>query len=388
MDLIDGPSLAEILKRGPMPPIAAASFMEQVARAVHYLHEKGIVHRDIKPSNILIDATGKPHVSDFGLAKVFTAGEDATLSGTIIGTPNYMSPEQAEGHSAQVTALSDVFSLGAILYELLTGRPPFRSDSPLNTLFSVLENEPTLPRKIDRTIPTEIERICLRCLEKSPGRRYPSGVALANDLQRFVDGEPLTLPTVDLKHRFRQSLRREPALASHWLALGLAAGIVQIRAMITEVETSSHILVMGLFGIWAALCWACQYWLRTERAADLAKYTWSAIDVVFYTVLLHLSVTWDWSIDMLLIGYAVMISGAALWFQVRLIWFMTALSVGSYFILRWMHPTMHGDAPAHFPFIAAALLASVGANVSYQVLRFKRLDRIYQRRRLGASENE
>jgi serine/threonine protein kinase len=387
MDLIDGPSLAEILKRGPMSPIAAACFMEPVARAVHYLHEKGIVHRDIKPSNILIDASGNPHVSDFGLAKVFTAGEDATLSGTIIGTPNYMSPEQAEGHSAQVTALSDVFSLGAILYELLTGRPPFRSDSPLNTLFAVLENEPTLPRKIDRAIPGEIERICLRSLEKSPSRRYPSAEALADDLQRFVDGEPLTLPTVDLNHRVRQSLRREPALASHWLALALAAGIVQIRAMVTPVEAGSHGLVMSLFGIWAALCWACQYWLRSEKGADLAKYTWLAFDAVFYALLLHLSVTWGWSIDMLLIGYAVMISGAALWFQVRLIWFMTALSVGSYFILRWLHPTMHGDAPAHFPFIAAALLASVGANVSYQVHRFKRLDRIYQRRCLGTSEN-
>jgi serine/threonine-protein kinase len=286
-----------------------------------------------------------------------------------------------------VTALSDVFSLGAILYELLTGRPPFRTDSPLNTLFAVLETEPTLPRKIDRTIPPEIERICLRCLEKSPNRRYPSAAALADDLQRFVDGEPLTLQTADIKHRVRQSLRREPALASHWLALALAAGIVQIRAMLTPVEAMSHGIVMGLFGIWAVLCWVCQYWLRTEKTPDLARYTWAAVDVIFYTVLLNLSVGWGWPIDMLLIGYAVMISGAALWFQVRLIWFMTALSVGSYFVLRGMHPTMHGEAPAHFPFIAAALLASVGANVSYQVHRFKRLDRIYQRRCLGASEN-
>ncbi|QDT55475.1 Serine/threonine-protein kinase PknB [Caulifigura coniformis] len=387
MDLIDGPSLAETLKKGPFTPAAAATFMEQVARAVHYLHEKGIVHRDIKPSNILIDSHGVPHVSDFGLAKVFSAGEDATLSGTIIGTPNYMSPEQAEGQSAQVTSLSDVFSLGAILYELLTGRPPFRSDGPLNTLFAVLETEPTLPRKIDRNIPPELERICLRCLEKSPGLRYASAGALADDLQRFADGEPITLPTTDLKHRVRQSLRREPALASHWLALALAAGIVQVRALLTPVDAASHATVMGLFGVWAALCWVLQYWLRTGWAQDVARYCWTAMDVVFYTVLLNLSVNWGWPVDMLLVGYAVMISGAGLWFQVRLIWWMTSLSVASYFVLRGLHPTMHGEAPAHFPFITAALLASVGANVSYQVHRFKRLDRIYQRRCLGTPEN-
>jgi len=387
MDLIDGPSLAQALKRGPMSPVAAATFMEQVARAVHYLHDKGIVHRDIKPSNILMDSEGKPYVSDFGLAKVFSAGEDATLSGAIIGTPNYMSPEQAEGQSALVTALSDVFSLGAILYELLTGRPPFRSNTPLNTLFAVLETEPTLPRKIDRAIPAEIERICLKCLEKSPDRRYRSAAALADDLQRFADGEPLTFEATDLKHRVRQSLRREPALASHWLALALAAGVVQIRAFMTPVDPQSHAMVMGLFGLWGALCWLLQYWLRTEKRAEAARYTWSAIDVLFYTVLLNLSVAWGWPVDMLLIGYAVMITGAALWFQVRLIWFMTALSVGSYFVLRWLHPAMHGQAPPHYPFLAAALLASVGANVSYQVHRFKRLDRIYQRRCLGTSEN-
>ncbi|HVJ66413.1 MAG TPA: serine/threonine-protein kinase [Caulifigura sp.] len=387
MDLIDGPSLAEVLKEGPMPSIPAASLMEQVARAVHYLHEKGIVHRDVKPSNILLDREGVPHVSDFGLAKVFTPGEDATLSGTIIGTPNYMSPEQAEGHSAQVTALSDVFSLGAILYEMLTGRPPFRSDSPLNTLFAVLETEPTLPRKLDRTIPAELERICLRGLEKSPERRYPTAAAMADDLQRFVDGEPIALPTADVRHRVRQSLRREPALASHLLAIALAAIIVQVRAWFTDVDPASHGLVMGLFGLWAALCWGLQYWLRTERAADIARYAWAAVDVVVYTVLLNLSVNWGWPVDILLVGYAVMITGAALWFQVRLIWCMTALSVLSYFVLRSLHPTMHGETPGHYPFIAAALLASVGANASYQVYRFKRLDRIYQRRCLGTSEN-
>ncbi len=387
MDLIDGPSLADVLKAGPMRPVEAAVLMEQVARAVHYLHEKGIVHRDIKPSNILLDAAGAPHVSDFGLAKVFSPGEDATLSGTILGTPNYMSPEQAEGQSSQVTALSDVFSLGAILYELLTGRPPFRSDSPLNTLFAVLETEPTLPRKLDRSIPAELERICLRCLEKPAGRRYPSAAALADDLQRFVDGEPVALPTADLRHRVRQSLRREPALASHWLALSLAAAIVQVRAVLTNVDPASHGLVMGLIAAWAGLCWVLQYWLRTGKGADFARYCWSAVDVVFYTVLLNLSVSWGWPVDLLLVGYAVMITGAALWFQVRLIWCMTALSVASYFVLRWLHPEMHGAAPAHYPFIAAGLLASVGANVSYQVHRFKRLDRIYQRRCLGTSEN-
>jgi eukaryotic-like serine/threonine-protein kinase len=387
MDLIQGPSLSDALQQGRLTPANAAVLMEQVARAVHYLHEKGIIHRDIKPSNILLDAAGKPHVSDFGLAKVFNTADDATLSGAILGTPNYMSPEQAEGKSAQVTALSDVFSMGAILYELLTGRPPFRTDSPLNTLFAVLETEPTLPRKLDSSIPVDLQQICLRCLEKNPARRYPSAAALADDLQRFLDGEPLAHPVADVQHRIRQSLRREPALASHLLAIGLAAAIVQIRALITAVDGRSHALVMGVLGSWAALCWLMQLWLRTEQRTDAARYTWTAIDIAFYTYLLHLSATWAWPVDMLLVGYAVMITGAALWFQIRLIWWMTTLSVASYFVLRGLHPAMHGNAPAHYPLLAAALLASVGANASYQVHRFKRLDRIYQRRRLGASEN-
>jgi eukaryotic-like serine/threonine-protein kinase len=145
--------------------------------------------------------------------------------------------------------------------------------------------------------------------------------------------------------------------------------------------------VMGIFGLWAVMCWGLQQWLRTERYADMARYCWSAMDIVFYTVLLNLSVHWEWPVDILLVGYAVLITGAALWFQVRLIWCMTALSVVSYFVLRMLHPTMHGAAPTHYPFIAAALLASVGANVSYQVYRFKRLDRICQRRQQGGSES-
>ncbi len=189
----------------------------------------------------------------------------------------------------------------------------------------------------------------------------------------------------DLRHRIRQSLRREPTLASHWLALGLAAAIVQVRATFTDVDPESHGLVMGVFAIWAVLCWGLQQWLRTERFADAARYLWSAIDVIFYTLLLHISVGWNWPVDILLVGYSVLITGAALWFRVRLIWFMTALSVVSYFVLRIQHPDMHGSAPGHYPFIAAAMLTSVGANVSYQVHRFKRLDRIYQRRALGTS---
>src|SRR5262249_4308934 len=157
---------------GALDSEQAVRCLAAVARAVEYLHAHGILHRDLKPSNILIDETGAPFVTDFGLAKIFHDDDDRTQSGMILGTPGDMPPEPAAGRVADISARSDVYSLGAILYEMLCGRPPFREENPLNTILQVLGSEPTNPRKLRPQIPPELERICLRCLEKPPERRF------------------------------------------------------------------------------------------------------------------------------------------------------------------------------------------------------------------------
>ena len=154
--------------------MAAAVLLAKVANAVHYAHQCGILHRDLKPGNILVDIDGEPHVTDFGLAKYFELGRNLSLSGEVLGTPAYMAPEQAMGKASQITTAADVYSLGVILYELLTGRAPFRGETPMEILEAVLHDEPTSPRLLEPAVPRDLETIALRCLEKEPARRYPS----------------------------------------------------------------------------------------------------------------------------------------------------------------------------------------------------------------------
>src|SRR5262249_12248054 len=186
MKLIGGGSLTEHLPRLLEDPRAAAQIVEVVARTVDYAHEHGILHRDLKPANILLDTKGQPLVSDFGLAKRMHGGACITQSGTILGSPAYMSPEQASGQVKELTTAADVYSLGAILYELLTGRPPFRAETPFETLRQVTERAPRRPRTINPQVHRDLETICMKCLEKAPKDRYPSAGALADDLRRWL----------------------------------------------------------------------------------------------------------------------------------------------------------------------------------------------------------
>ncbi len=237
MKLIDGGSLADDLSRFTDDLRAAAELLRTVALAVHYAHQRGILHRDLKPANILIDRTGEPHVTDFGLAKRL-AGEGGYPSSTaIVGTPSYMAPEQASGSKALSTAV-DVYSLGAILYELLTGRSPFHADTPFDTLLQVVQKEPERPGAINKRVDRDLETICLKCLAKEPNRRYGSAEALADDIERGLAGEPILARRITALERLVKWARRRKS-AAVVVALGaLAAVIFVITLGIKNVEIS------------------------------------------------------------------------------------------------------------------------------------------------------
>ncbi len=209
MRLVEGGSLAREVSRFQDDPKAAARLLIDVARAVHHAHQRGILHRDLKPSNVLLDREGRPHVTDFGLAKKVDADSRLTQSGVIVGTPSYMAPEQVAGNQSLTPAV-DVYGLGAILYELLTGRPPFRADNPMDTLLQVMDRLPAPPRLLNPIIERDLETICLKCLEKDPLRRYADAEALALDLERYLSGETISAKSVNWLERVDSALEAQP----------------------------------------------------------------------------------------------------------------------------------------------------------------------------------
>src|SRR5438874_1586124 len=227
MGFIEGDQLDEVVRREPMPVRRAAELIAKVARTVHYAHEHHILHRDIKPGNILLDAQGEPHLADFGLARMVDTESTVTRTLEVLGTPSYIAPEQASGQSAQLTSATDVYGLGAVFYQLLTGHPPFAGGTTYETIRLVLETEPQNPRFWNRKIDRDLTTICLKCLEKDPQRRYPSALALAEDLERWSRHEPIQARRTGVLARGRKWLRRNPTsglLAASLVALAAAAG--------------------------------------------------------------------------------------------------------------------------------------------------------------------
>ena len=217
-----GGSLAQKLAGTPQPPREAAQITEELARALHYAHQHGIVHRDLKPANVVLTEDGMPKVTDFGLAKLMEREGGLTQTGDIMGTPSYMAPEQAQGTPSDATPATDVYALGAILYEMLTGRPPFKGATPLSTLSQVAGHEPVAPGKLQRHTPRELETICLKCLEKEPRKRYGSALELAEDLRRFLDNRPIQARRISVPEWCWRWCRREPVKAGLVVALAIA----------------------------------------------------------------------------------------------------------------------------------------------------------------------
>jgi serine/threonine protein kinase len=261
MKLVDGGSLAERSSEFRVPGFELrhvlsnseletrnsklTALVAAIARAVHYAHQRGVLHRDLKPSNILLDAQGQPHLTDFGLAKMLERDSGLTQSAAIMGTPNYMAPEVAAGKAKEVTTAVDVFSLGAILYELLTGRPPFVEDTVAATLQNVLHAEPPPPRTLNPSVSRDLETIALKCLEKEPARRYRSGQELAEELERFFRDEPILARPASAPEKVWRWARRNPKVAS------LAA-------------VTTLVFVLGFVGV----AWQ---WQRAEQTATREK---------------------------------------------------------------------------------------------------------------------
>jgi WD40 repeat protein len=235
MEHASGGSLAQILDGAPQATRWSAALVETLARAMHAAHQQGVVHRDLKPANILFAADGTPKVSDFGLAKISADGSSNSQSGRVVGTPSYMAPEQAVAGKAYVGPLADVYALGAVLYELLTGRPPFRGETPLETLGLVLTADPVAPTRFQPRLARDVETICLKCLRKDPERRYPSALALAEDLRRFLGDRPILARRASLGERLGRWCRRNPAVAGLSLVLAAMGVLVCVGSVIAAL---------------------------------------------------------------------------------------------------------------------------------------------------------
>lgn len=271
MKHIRGETLAHRLSTGPLPPREAARLLAAVSRAVDYAHRQGVLHRDLKPSNILIDDDGQPHITDFGLAKQISDAASLTRTGAVLGTPAYMAPEQAAGARGEASAAADIYSLGSILYHMLTGRPPFQAASAVDTLLLLLEQEPAAPRLVNPKADTELELIALRCLQKPPDLRYATAAALADDLEAYLMDEPIAART----GRFGQLVSRlfrethHAAVLENWGLLWMwhSLALVAVCVLTNSIYLAGDRNRWHYAGLWTIALWAWAYvfWFLRRR---------------------------------------------------------------------------------------------------------------------------
>src|SRR5437773_100970 len=236
MKFVEGGQLDEVVRRAPMSIRQAAELIAKVARTVHYAHQHGILHRDIKPGNILLDGKGEPHLTDFGLARLVETESTMTRTLDVLGTPSYMAPEQAMGNNAAVSSVTDIYGLGAVLYQLLTGQPPFAGGATYETIKLLLDTEPRHPRLLNPKIDRDLSTICLKCLEKDPKRRYSSALALAEDLERWLRHEPIQARHTGVFARGGKWVRRNPTSAF------LVASLVSLAAAASWIVWKSEFI--------------------------------------------------------------------------------------------------------------------------------------------------
>ncbi|MHB0958659.1 MAG: serine/threonine-protein kinase [Pirellulaceae bacterium] len=369
MAFVEGPTLSAELRRRRFGMEEAAQLVLDLARAVSCAHDHGVVHRDLKPGNVLLPPTGPPQITDFGLAKRTDRAEPLTLAGQVLGTPGYMAPEQAAGDVGQSGPAVDIYALGAILYHLITGHPPFRT--AMEALVCVLEQDPVPPRSMNRQVPRDLNVICMKCLNKNSSDRYGSARELADDLQRFLHGDLIHAKPPSVRRRALRWARHRPRLAAVLVTM-VAFYVYHLVCLAMGNEGSGgrfHTLATLTVAVVCAYAWMFQSLMMRPRAHPFLLYGWVTTDVVVLTLFLMLPA--DGATSPLVVIYLCMVASAALSFDHRMVWLVTAACVVSYAIVVITSPLLHPlvpSVPIRHTIPVAISIVAIGL-VQYYVLR-------------------
>ncbi len=373
MAYVEGHSLATRLEDGPMQPREAARCVKVLAGAIAYAHRRGVIHRDLKPSNVLLDRAGEPKIMDFGLAKLIDSGDALTVTGQIVGTPSYMAPEQASGNIREVREQADIYSLGAVLYAMLTGEPPFRGENRVETLLQVLHQDPRPSRAVNPRIPRDLDTICMKCLEKDPQQRYASAAELSADLGRFLIGEPVHARPLSFGRRVKRWARREPGVAATWCAVSFFYIYHLVCYWVLRLPGETPQFHRAATALCLAWCLGAAIFQRRLRGSKRLTflYLWATWDILLLTTFLFIA---DSARSPLALVYQVLVASSVVRGRTDLVGYVTGLAIACYTLHVAYTCMLLPGATLHFneAFPFALSLAVIGL-IQYLALKHAEL---------------
>ncbi len=372
MPFIEGQSLSKCCAGEALPIDEAVRIVIQICDAIEHAHQSGVYHRDIKPANVILNSNGQPIVIDFGLAKLAASENDElTATGQILGTPAFMAPEQATGTKRTDPVLCDVYSIGAVLYSLVTGQSPFLGLTPFDVLLQVIDREPALPSRLNRRANKSLERTIAKAMAKNASDRYQSVQEFGNDLRRLLRGEPVQIAKLSLSERLAAWWRRSPILVSHVAGISAAGLIIAYSHWYTHRTFAELISREAILIVWMATCFALQRWVMRVRWREIACTYWAVIDVVVLTVLIQLASP---PRALLLVGYPMLIVASSLFYRIRYVVLMASLCIIATLILSFI---CHDQTVNRADYVAIYIsgLGVIGLTLSAIIKRIRGLSR-------------